>query len=315
MVNSFRKRVKVMQVPGEGKMNDKNNISPSGDLLSVLLENLQTAVFVVNKNNSIHKANKSFLSLFHDGANDIPGPACDGTEGCNKCKLRDSLIEPLTHKVPVKRMRLTRRFFINGMELVKYFVYSTNSVNIDGQEMTLVTLDDISDAMEAHLKLKRVSITDGLTQLYNHRHIYQKLEEELIRARRYGNKLSIIMLDIDNFKSINDTYGHLVGDNTLVTISQIILNSLRDIDAAGRYESVEFLIILPQTILENAYLTAERIRRAVASHRFEEEELKMTLSGGVAELQPGNGNPLHLIDHAENLLYKAKQEGRNLIKK
>jgi diguanylate cyclase (GGDEF)-like protein len=296
-------------------MNDINNINESGDLLSVLLDNLVSAVFVVDKDKRIHNANKSYLTLFHNGGSDIPGQVCDGTSGCNSCKLRDSLVEPLTHKIPVRRMRLTRRFFINGMELVKYFVYSTIKVKIDDQQMTLVILDDISDAMEAHLKLKRVSITDGLTELYNHKHIYQKLEEELIRARRYGNKLSIIMLDIDNFKAINDNFGHQVGDNTLVTISQIIRKSLRDIDFAGRYESVEFMLILPQTILENAYLTAERIRRAVASHQFEDEELKVTLSGGVAELETGNGNPLHLVDHAENLLYKAKQEGRDLIKK
>jgi diguanylate cyclase (GGDEF)-like protein len=179
--------------------------------------------------------------------------------------------------------------------------------------MVLVIVDDITGLMEANLKLKEMAITDGLTQLFNHKHSYYKLEEEITRATRYGNRLSVIMFDIDHFKAINDSYGHQTGDKTLIKISQLIKNNLRDIDHVGRYGGEEFIVILPQTGLDNAYITAERIRRAIESARFEEGKIKITICGGVVEFKEENA--LILIGKADELLFKAKQKGRNRIEK
>ena len=117
-------------------------------------------------------------------------------------------------------------------------------------------------------KLKKLSITDGLTQLFNSRHFYSQLKGEIERFNRYGHKLSLLLLDIDNFKEFNDNYGHLEGDKILVRLGRIIKSCLRKMDTAYRYGGEEFTIILPGTHGEEARTVAERLRSAVAAEDF-----------------------------------------------
>jgi len=306
-----------------------SNLKESNAFLNTMLENLVSAVFLVDKNICIQSFNDSFKALFHKPEDKILGELCGNalgcvytvdeakrcgdTSNCQHCTLRDSLLKAFTNKVPTYKAQLFRKFYINHKEFTKYFLYSSKYVTYNNKEMVLVIVDDITELMEASLKLKEMAITDGLTQLYNHKHSYYKLEEEITRASRYGNRLSIIMFDIDHFKDINDAHGHQTGDKTLVTVSQVIKNNLRDIDHVGRYGGEEFIVILPQTGLGNAYITAERIRRAIESARFEKANIKITISGGVVEFQ--DENALTLIGKADELLFKAKQKGRNTIEK
>jgi diguanylate cyclase (GGDEF)-like protein len=305
------------------------NLKESNAFLNVLLENLVSAVFVVDKNICIQSFNDSFKALFHKPEDKILGELCGNamgcvytvdeakkcgeTSNCQHCTLRDSLLKAFTEKIPTYKAQLIRKFYINHQEITKYFLYSSKYVNFNNEEMVLVIVDDNTGLMEANLKLKEMAITDGLTQLYNHKHSYYKLEEEITRATRYGNQLSVIMFDIDYFKAINDTYGHQTGDITLVTVGQVIKKNLRDIDHVGRYGGEEFMVILPQTGLDNAYITAERIRRAIESARFQEGKIKITISGGVVEFR--DESALILIGKADELLFKAKQKGRNRIEK
>jgi diguanylate cyclase (GGDEF)-like protein len=163
--------------------------------------------------------------------------------------------------------------------------------------------------------MKQMAVTDGLTELYNHNHIFQKLEEEVDKSKRYGNPLSIIMFDIDFFKSINDNYGHQTGDNVLKEISRTIKNSIRKIDIPGRYGGEEFLVVLPQIDLENACTTAERIRKNIESLQPDKTGVpgNVTISGGVVSLN--HETALQLVEKADKLLYKAKENGRNRIEK
>lgn len=306
-----------------------SNLRESNAFLNVLLENLVSAVFVVDKNICIQSFNDSFKALFHKSEDKILGQLCGNalecaytveegkncgeTSNCQHCTLRDSLLKAFTHKVPTYKAQLFRKFYINHQAITKYFLYSSKYVTYNNEGMVLVIVDDNTELMKASLKLKEMAITDGLTQLYNHKHSYYKLEEEITRATRYGNRLAVIMLDIDHFKAINDTYGHQIGDTTLVAVSQLIKDNLRDIDHVGRYGGEEFIVILPQTGLDNAYITAQRIRRAIESARFHERKIKMTVSGGVVEFKEESA--LILIGKADELLYKAKQNGRNRIEK
>jgi len=159
--------------------------------------------------------------------------------------------------------------------------------------------------------LEQISITDYLTEINNRRFININLETEIKKALRYGNNLSIIMMDIDNFKSINDMYGHHVGDQVLKTISKTIKSNLREVDLVGRYGGEEFLIILPNTGLEAAYNIADRIRNKIAKIKFDNYDIKVTISGGVAQLKDDKGTDL--LKKADALLYKAKEKGRNRI--
>ncbi|MBE9531974.1 MAG: sensor domain-containing diguanylate cyclase [Proteobacteria bacterium] len=166
-------------------------------------------------------------------------------------------------------------------------------------------------------KLKEISISDPLTGIYNHNYFYQRLEEEFGRASRYGMPLSVVMMDIDNFKKINDTFGHRVGDKVLKKIANILKKSVRKSDLIARYGGEEFAEILTYTQKNGAAEEAERIRNLVSEITFTEEniELTVTLSLGVAEYHPDNtADSGELVNRADKALYQAKNAGKNCVK-
>ena len=168
-----------------------------------------------------------------------------------------------------------------------------------------------------HEELERLSVTDRLTDLYNHGYLHQRLDEELERAARFGHKLSLIMLDIDDFKQFNDRYGHPRGDTVLRAVSSIIRQNLREIDVAARYGGEEFVVVLPETDLAGAVSVAERIRASMAEypHLAEtgEEPITQTLSLGVASYPQHASTTAHLIEAADNAMYDAKRRGKNQV--
>lgn len=164
--------------------------------------------------------------------------------------------------------------------------------------------------------LKEVAIRDHLTSLYNHNFFYTRLEEEFERAVRYETPLSLIMLDIDNFKQINDTYGHRVGDVVLREIAAIVKKGVRKTDIVARYGGEEFAVILPHTMLKGATEEAERLRELIASHAYAGlAQDQITVSIGVAAYpQKGAMNSGDLVNFADDALYKAKWAGKNCVK-
>jgi two-component system cell cycle response regulator len=169
---------------------------------------------------------------------------------------------------------------------------------------------------EANKRLKKLSVTDGLTELFNHRHVHQLLREEFERSLRTGESIAVAMMDLDRFKAVNDTYGHPTGDVILYETARIIKETAREIDMPGRYGGEEFIAILPDTDEEAAGAFAERVRRAVEEHAFRdgETEVRMTVSCGVASF-PGDGvdRPEALLKAADEALYQAKHGGRNQV--
>lgn len=164
-------------------------------------------------------------------------------------------------------------------------------------------------------ELHQLSITDGLTGLYNHKHIMDLFHQEMTRSARYDNPLSLLMLDIDHFKQVNDTYGHQAGDAVLCRLAQSLMASLRDCDYAGRYGGEEFLILLPDSDVHSAQVTAERIRKQVDNLEFSEssEPFSVTVSVGVSGY-PTNGRAADdLLGCADLALYQAKAGGRNRV--
>jgi diguanylate cyclase (GGDEF)-like protein len=168
-----------------------------------------------------------------------------------------------------------------------------------------------------HNKTKMMAITDFLTGLFNHRYFQQIFSQELGRAKRYSKLMSLIILDIDNFKKFNDTYGHAVGDKVLVAIGDIVARSLRKVDYAFRYGGEEFVVILPETALEQAIRTAERLRERIADEAClavtEAGDTRITVSAGVA-CYPENGtNREDLFTLMDKYLYHAKSMGKNRV--
>lgn len=168
--------------------------------------------------------------------------------------------------------------------------------------------------------IKLVSTTDELTGLHNRKYLHDRLEAEISRARRYETKLSCLLLDIDFFKVVNDMYGYDWGDVLLKKIAEMLGGFVRKEDILTRYGDEEFIIILPNTTEENAFIFAERFRRDIEKMEFipagEEEKHPITISGGISSfpfLENVDENANTLIRYAEHALYNAKKRGKNKI--
>ncbi|RJO71740.1 MAG: sensor domain-containing diguanylate cyclase [Myxococcales bacterium] len=163
---------------------------------------------------------------------------------------------------------------------------------------------------------RRLSITDGLTELYTHRYFQETLDREATRSHRYKSALSLMMLDIDHFKKVNDTYGHQAGDAVLQEVARLLRTLLRRTDYACRYGGEEFAVILTDTPLENSVISAERVRRAVEEKviLFGEQTIRVTVSIGLSGCEPTT-TKADIIEAADRALYRAKRAGRNCIRR
>ena len=159
-----------------------------------------------------------------------------------------------------------------------------------------------------------LSLTDALTGLYNRRHLDTMLEREFLRAKRYGSDLSVAIIDIDFFKKVNDTHGHICGDYILKEVAYLILENFRKTDIIFRYGGEEFVALLTETTLEKAKIPLERLRKSVEEYafNFKGTDIKITISGGATEIGDVE-NASEFLDNADKALYMAKENGRNQI--
>ena len=188
------------------------------------------------------------------------------------------------------------------------------TIGVDITEQKLIQ----NDLAEAHAKLaikskllEKLSVTDSLTQLNNRLKLDALLTSEFERAERYGRCFSVILMDLDKFKNVNDKFGHLVGDKVLVEASRVIKQYLRNNDVAGRWGGEEFMILCPETHLEDASIVADKLRRSLFETRFTEVG-NVTASFGVASFASGESLE-QLLNRVDNALYEAKGKGRNSV--
>jgi diguanylate cyclase (GGDEF)-like protein len=175
---------------------------------------------------------------------------------------------------------------------------------------------EIEERKKVQAELERIATLDPLTGLFNRRHFFELTQQELERSRRYNRPISIIMLDIDHFKQVNDRFGHLVGDRVIVEVARRIQKALRRIDLACRYGGEEFAILLPETNLRQAEMVATRLWQLVTKQPTVSGELKLkiTVSVGVATYQlEGMITVDTLLDQADQAMYQAKEAGRNRV--
>ena len=204
-------------------------------------------------------------------------------------------------------------------ELQSKIRYNTITIVVFGIITTLFLLGLIYFFMsrlikkldEARQTIEKIAITDHLTEVFNRRHIMSRFEEEFEKVKRLKENVSCIMADIDNFKAINDSYGHLVGDHVLKVISHRIRNTVRAYDILGRYGGEEFLIIMPETSLEDARGLAERIRTHVREEQI--SNVTVTMSLGVVCVDESDRSVDDIIRRADENLYKAKKGGKDRV--
>lgn len=191
-----------------------------------------------------------------------------------------------------------------------------------GVDRICILIEDVTDVCHYQTQLNKAlqelalsNRIDGLTQAFNRKHWEECLASEFSRAHRYKQDLALMMLDLDLFKLLNDTYGHLGGDKVLVETSTVINDILRMGDLFGRYGGEEFAVILPNTTLEGAKNVAERIRKAIENHAidYQEAKINVTVSIGVAVMDAHDTRYEDLISRADIALYKAKHLGRNQV--
>jgi diguanylate cyclase (GGDEF)-like protein len=173
----------------------------------------------------------------------------------------------------------------------------------------------VAELQQSHNQLEEMATTDTLTGLANRKRIMTLLIEHFKHFQRYKTAFTIMMLDIDHFKNVNDTYGHLAGDAVLTKTAQTINSTLREIDFLGRYGGEEFLVVLPETDGNKAEKSAERVRKAVKESmtHYENNTLKVTVSIGVAVIKRSDNNENELLNRADDALYLAKEKGRDQV--
>jgi diguanylate cyclase (GGDEF)-like protein len=206
-----------------------------------------------------------------------------------------------------------------GGEIVGVLGVPESSVNSQGRQRVLAAAAallgiTLRNAQLFH-EVKDNSLRDGLTGLYNRTHALEAIGAELRRARRTRAPLSLIMLDLDHFKQINDRHGHLAGDAVLATVGARMRDALRGSDLKCRYGGEEFLVLLPDTPLEGAQRVAETLRRTLADRPFfwKNERLHITASFGVTAAVPAETDPQGLVGRADQAMYKAKRQGRKCV--
>ncbi len=186
------------------------------------------------------------------------------------------------------------------------------------RQLEVVAMQAAESIYRARLfeQTERLATTDGLTGLTNHRTFQVRLDEHLAQSQRYGKKLSLILCDIDHFKSVNDTYGHPVGDVVLKGVARTLLKEARATDVVARYGGEEFAVVMPETDAAGALVIAERIRERVKALSFDagQGKLKVTISLGVATVPDDAARKPELVERADGCLYHAKRHGPGSVR-
>ncbi len=252
---------------------------------------------------------------------DVMMPLIDGFEVSRRIK-RDSTLPYIPIILVTARGETEDK--VEGLDAGAddYLTKPVNFPELEARVRSMLRIKRLQDELDrknreledANGQLRRLSITDGLTGLFNHRHAHELLREEHQRCKRTGGSMGVIMFDLDQFKELNDTHGHPTGDVVLSETARILLETAREIDMIGRYGGEEFIAILPGADEDSAARFAERSRSRVEAHVFRDagKEIRMTMSAGVAAC-PGTNlvHPDELIRLADRALYEAKETGRN----
>jgi len=226
----------------------------------------------------------------------------------NHCKIINT-----GKAILLRDMGSTNGTYINDELIDEYVLKDGDFIKVGRCIFKFLSGNNIENAY--HEEIYRLTTIDGLTQIYNKRYFVETLEREIGRAQRYGRDLSLIMFDIDHFKTVNDTFGHLAGDFVLKQLASVIKSRIRREDVLARYGGEEFAIILPEIDHYNSMHFADKIRKLTekASFKFEDTEIPVTVSVGVATLGRDVNDGLEFIKCADDALYGAKNQGRNRV--
>lgn len=293
---------------------DKETGIENSRLLSSILDLISVPIFVLNAQGKIIYWNRSMAEI-----SDMPAEAIIGTK-----RYTELLGVPLQNEIRALLRQETE--VVVGEEILSPRIYGERTVNIcvqaikvdDGPpEGAVATLEDTTDlraAQDRASDFQETSNRDALTGLFNSRLFFETIKRDTARADREKRPLSLILMDLDNFKQINDTFGHPKGDIVLQRFADCIQRNVRSSEIAFRYGGEEFAVILFDASIDGAVKVAERVRKSLMREEFYfitgEHPVRVTVSLGVAEYKAGEGHK-GFVERVDQLLYKAKSVGRN----
>jgi len=282
------------------------------ELRSIL--DFQENMILVIDDHKISSANKRFLEFFGIvSLDEITQEQCisqyflDGENYFTPKNKFDWLSEILKLQ---DGKRIVRMHSVSGVEKVfrvdiRSFFHNTKHY--------IVSFTDITELQEYTYELQYQANHDNLTKLFNRQKFNEELEKEILRENRYQHRLSLIMFDIDDFKVVNDTYGHDVGDIVLIKIANAVKQNVRSTDVFARWGGEEFMMLLPETSIDEAQVIAENVRKSVSAILFEEFDSSVTISLGIAEYIVKKDNKDSFLKHVDIALYEAKKGGKNKV--
>lgn len=238
----------------------------------------------------------------------------DGKVSKAHCEVSVIRSQSGVEQINILDLDSTNGTFVNGDPVVQTVLKAGDKIQAGGTILQLSYSDEIE--REYHAKLFDFAAHDALTGLYNKRYVLNEAENHFRIARRSGRTFSMIMIDIDDFKRINDRHGHLAGDEYLAGMAGVLARSLREQDIAGRVGGEEFLVILPETGLEGAFQLAERIRKNTEGFVLYRQDagIRATISCGVCQYDQTFAAAQEFVDAVDQALYEAKNSGKNMVR-
>jgi len=284
----------------------------------VLFAGITDGMIVHNATGLILEANESMAKMVKIPRNELIGRHMEEfITSNNAANIDDNSLMPFAEQLSL----FETKYLSASGKMIPVDVSKHSIKWIDG-DAVLSIFHDITDRKQAEealrdseRKFRELSIIDDLSNLYNSRYFYLQLKTELDRSNRYGQPLTILLFDIDNFKEYNDTYGHIEGNEVITRIGYIVKRCLRETDSAYRYGGEEFTVILPMTSSSDAVITAERIRTEFKKENFSPvagEYAHLTVSIGVAQHKPQEDMKA-FVQRADRLMYQGKKSGKDVV--
>ncbi|MEW6663883.1 MAG: diguanylate cyclase [Thermodesulfobacteriota bacterium] len=329
---SYRKELDLMEQQYEEAFSRANTLAVESEISRLELDQIFKAVaggiLLMDKTHKVIRINDAVSRIMGLPADEILGKKCFEASLCGPCNTSECPFSKI--RKGETRVEMEAHKTCPSGEIRHYIITAAPLRTFGKLDMGIVlSITDISERVKAERALleakealreseeryRRLSIVDDLTGLFNKRRLNFQLNAEIARTQRYGRPLSLLMIDIDDFKSINDTYGHSRGDQVLSGLAQMVRQNIRDTDSAFRFGGEELVVLLPETSIEAAVGVAERLRQSSASLAFRgdsSETIVATLSIGVCQYAPGE-NQDALVARADRLMYQAKKEGKNRV--
>jgi two-component system cell cycle response regulator len=244
---------------------------------------------------------------------DVMMPTIDGYKLAKMIKADAATFVPVILLTALEDAESKRRGMAAGAD--DFLTKPVRPLELSIRITSMLRIKDLTDQLqEANAKLAQLAVTDPLTGLHNRRSLYAQLDREFCRAQRYGRPFSVIMLDVDHFKAVNDTHGHQQGDRVLRVVADVLRTTIRASDLGGRFGGEEFMVLLPETGRDTVGIIAERLRQAVQQARGGEGLPQVTVSLGAATTELVRATTFEELVHlADDALYRAKREGRNRV--